>query len=101
MKIHEYNQIMSYLTRQETPSLPPVASGEQRESFAEGDVVKASGLSELLKEYGVEISPKNIGRFSKNYEIKKDPDRPSASGFYVEPSEKQLEKIASQYKKIF
>jgi hypothetical protein len=91
--------MMAYLTRQETPSLPPVASIEQRESFAEGDIVKASGLSELLKEYDVEVSPKNIGRFSKNYEIKKDPDRPSASGFYVEPSEKQLEKIASQYKK--
>jgi len=70
-----------------------------RVEFAEGDIVKASGLSELLKEYDVEISPKNIGRFSKNYEIKKDPDRPSASGFYVEPSEKQLEKISSQYKK--
>ena len=70
-----------------------------RVEFAEGNIVKASGLSELLKKYDVEISPKNIGRFSKNYEIKKDPDRPSASGFYVEPSEKQLEKISSQYKK--
>ena len=103
MKIHEYNQMMDYLTRQEPPSLSPVsnpiASGEQREAFAEGDIVKASGLSKLLKKYDVEISPKNIGRFSKNYEIKKDPDRPSASGFYVEPSEKQLKKIASQYEK--
>ena len=95
--------MMNYLTRQESPSLPPVsdpvASIGQRETFAEGDIVKASGLSELLKKYDVEISPKNIGRFSKNYEIKKDPNRPSASGFYVEPSEKQLEKIASQYQK--
>jgi hypothetical protein len=93
-----------------TPAPMQVTSGEGlgtvqefneggRVEFAEGDIVKASGLSELLKEYDVEISPKNIGRFSKNYEIKKDPDRPSASGFYVEPSEKQLEKISSQYKK--
>ena len=35
-------------------------------------VVKASELSELLKDYDVEISPKNIGRFTQNYGIKKD-----------------------------
>jgi len=62
-------------------------------------ILKASGLSELLKEYGVDISPKNIGRFTKNYGIKKDPSRPIESGFYLKPSEKQLEKIASQYEK--
>jgi hypothetical protein len=61
--------------------------------------LKASGLSELLKEYGVDVSPKNIGRFTKNYGIKKDPSRPIESGFYLKPSEKQLEKIASQYEK--
>lgn len=61
--------------------------------------LKASDLSELLKEYGVDISPKNIGRFTKNYGIKKDPSRPIESGFYLKPSEKQLEKIASQYEK--
>ena len=62
-------------------------------------ILKASGLSELLKEYDVDVSPKNIGRFSKNYGIKKDPNRPSASGFYLEPTGKQLEKISSQYEK--
>jgi hypothetical protein len=43
MKIHEYNQMMAYLTRQETPSLPPVAnqqvpvaSGEERVDFQLG-----------------------------------------------------------------
>ena len=61
--------------------------------------LKASDLSELLKEYGVDISPKNIGRFTKNYGIKKDPSRPIESGFYLKPSEKQLEKIAFQYEK--
>ena len=62
-------------------------------------ILKASGLSELLKDYNVDVSPKNIGRFSKNYGIKKDPSRPLESGFYLEPSKKQLEKIASQYEK--
>ena len=62
-------------------------------------VVKASELSELLKDYDVEISPKNIGRFTQNYGIKKDSSRPIESGFYLKPSEKQLEKIASQYER--
>jgi hypothetical protein len=58
MKIHEYNQMMAYLTRQEPPSLPPVASGEQREAFAEGDVVKAPELSKGLKEVYGKYAPK-------------------------------------------
>ena len=62
-------------------------------------VVKASELSELLKDYDVEVSPKNIGRFTQNYGIKKDPSRPIESGFYLKPSEKQLEKISSQYER--
>ena len=60
-------------------------------------ILKASGLSELLKEYDINVTPKNIGRFTKNYEIKKDPSRPSQSGFYLKPSEAQLEKIKKQY----
>jgi hypothetical protein len=58
MKIHEYNQMMAYLTRQEPPSLPPVASGEQREAFAEGDIVKAPELSKGLKEVYGKYAPK-------------------------------------------
>jgi hypothetical protein len=58
MKIHEYNQMMAYLTRQEPPSLPPVASGEQRESFAEGDIAKAPELSKGLKEVYEKYVPK-------------------------------------------
>ena len=62
MKIHEYNQMMKYLTRQEPPSLPPVsdpiASIGQRETFAEGNVVKAPELSKSLKEVYGEYAPK-------------------------------------------
>ena len=58
MKIHEYNQMMAYLTRQEPPSLPPVASGEQREAFAEGDIVRAPELSKGLKEVYGKYAPK-------------------------------------------
>jgi hypothetical protein len=58
MKIHEYNQMMAYLTRREPPSLPPVASGEQREAFAEGDIVKAPELSKGLKEVYGKYAPK-------------------------------------------
>jgi len=58
MKIHEYNQMMAYLTRRESPSLPPVASGEQREAFAEGDIAKAPELSKGLKEVYEKYVPK-------------------------------------------
>jgi len=58
MKIHEYNQMMAYLTRRESPSLPPVASGEQREAFAEGDIVRAPELSKGLKEVYGKYAPK-------------------------------------------
>jgi hypothetical protein len=62
MKIHEYNQMMKYLTRQEPPSLPPVsdpvASIGQRETFAEGNVVKAPELSKSLKEVYGKYAPK-------------------------------------------
>ena len=51
MKIHEYNQMMAYLTRQETPSLPPVASGEQRESFAEGGDPSKQKILKDIKKY--------------------------------------------------
>jgi hypothetical protein len=51
MKIHEYNQMMSYLTRQETPSLPPVASGEQRETFAEGGDPSKQKILKDIKKY--------------------------------------------------
>jgi hypothetical protein len=58
MKIHEYNQMMAYLTRRESPSLPPVASGEQRETFAEGDIAKAPELSKGLKKVYEKYVPK-------------------------------------------
>jgi hypothetical protein len=62
MKIHEYNQMMKYLTRQEPPSLPPVSDPVaiigQREAFAEGDVVKAPELSKSLKEVYGKYAPK-------------------------------------------
>jgi hypothetical protein len=51
MKIHEYNQMMAYLTRQEPPSLPPVASGEQRESFAEGGDPSKQKILKDIKKY--------------------------------------------------
>jgi hypothetical protein len=51
MKIHEYNQMMAYLTRQEPPSLPPVASGEQRETFAEGGDPSKQKILKDIKKY--------------------------------------------------
>jgi hypothetical protein len=51
MKIHEYNQMMAYLTRQEPPSLPPVASGEQRETFAEGGNPSKQKILKDIKKY--------------------------------------------------
>jgi hypothetical protein len=126
MKIHQYREMMRYLTRKPVSQIPtpepivPEASNEEltyakdveylnkveqgyatggRVGYAEGDVVKASKLSELLKEYDIEVSPKNIGRFSKQYQIEKDPTRPSASGFYLEPTEEELKKIKADYDK--
>ena len=55
MKIHEYNQMMDYLTRQEPPSLSPVsnpiASGEQREAFAEGGDPSKQKILKDIKRY--------------------------------------------------
>ena len=89
--------MMAYLTRPPR-SEQQEASGE-RVGMAKGGSVKAAGLSELLKEYGIDVSPKNIGRFTKNYGIAKDPDRPEQSGFYKKPTKKQLEKIKKEYDK--
>lgn len=70
-----------------------------RIEMSEGGSVKASELSKLLKEAGIEVSPKNIGRFTKTYGINKDPSRPAESGFYKKPTKKQLEKIKKDYDK--
>jgi hypothetical protein len=51
MKIHEYNQMMNYLTRQEPQSLPLVSSGEQREAFAEGGDPSKQKILKDIKKY--------------------------------------------------
>ena len=51
MKIHEYNQMMNYLTRQEPQSLPLVSSGEQREAFAEGGDPSKQKILKDIKRY--------------------------------------------------
>ena len=77
MKIHEYNQMMAYLTRQEPPSLPPVASGEQRETFAEGSI------SSEQKEIAKKMYGKNFEELTPNqkYKIRKGDLKPGSISF--------------------
>ena len=51
MKIHEYNQMMDYLTRQEPQSLPLVSSIEQRGAFAEGGDPSKQKILKDIKRY--------------------------------------------------
>ena len=51
MKIHEYNQMMNYLTRQEPQSLPLVSSIEQRGAFAEGGDPSKQKILKDIKRY--------------------------------------------------
>ena len=48
MKVHEYREMMSYLTRQESPSSPQVASGEERVGYSEGS--KLTGTDKTLEQ---------------------------------------------------
>jgi hypothetical protein len=107
MKIGEYKQAMSHMLRKddslENFSFNPEAKLINndpigyKQQYAEGGIVKASQLSELLKKSGIEVTPTNIGRFTKQYGIKKDPNRPEASSFYLEPSKEELKKIKASY----
>ena len=48
MKVHEYREMMRYLTRQESPSSPQVASNEERVEYSEGS--KLTGTDKTLEQ---------------------------------------------------
>ena len=55
MKIHEYNEMMAYLTR------PAV----NRTGYVEGDLVRKSQLKEVLNSYGITPTDNNFARVVK------------------------------------
>ena len=106
MKVHEYREMMRYLTRKplseqelqiasEINQQMPVASGEsfaneERMGFAKAGLasnepVKAGELLSYLKKYGVDIHPGNLSRASQQYGIKSP-----SSGKYILPSENEI-----------
>jgi bifunctional DNA-binding transcriptional regulator/antitoxin component of YhaV-PrlF toxin-antitoxin module len=117
MKVHEYREMMRYLTRKplseqelqiasDINQQMPVASGEsfankERMGFAKAGLasnepVKAGELLSYLKKYGVDIHPGNLSRASQLYGI----ESPS-SGKYILPSENEIPIIKDKlYKNI-
>ena len=106
MKVHEYREMMRYLTRKPLSEQElqiassvnqqmPVASGEsfaneERMGFAKAGLasnepVKAGELLSYLKKYGIDIHPGNLSRASQQYGIKSP-----SSGKYILPSENEI-----------
>ena len=122
MKVHEYREMMRYLTRKplserevelaytdhmqklNTPSPMPAASGEnftneERVEFAKAGLasnepVKAGELLSYLKKYNIDIHPGNMARAAQLYGI----ESPS-SGKYILPTEAQIPIIKEQLTK--
>jgi bifunctional DNA-binding transcriptional regulator/antitoxin component of YhaV-PrlF toxin-antitoxin module len=117
MKVHEYREMMRYLTRKplseqelqiasDINQQMPVASGESftnekrmgfaKAGLASNEPVKAGELLSYLKKYGVDIHPGNLSRASQLYGI----ESPS-SGKYILPSENEIPIIKDKlYKNI-
>ena len=85
MKIHEYNEMMSYLTR------PAV----NRTGYGEGDLVKKSQLKDVLSRYGITPGDSNFARVVKDLgvEISSGGTQP----VYIEPSVKKLQEMKTQF----
>jgi len=122
MKVHEYREMMRYLTRKplsdrevelaytdhmqklNAPAPMPVASGEsfaneERMGFAKAGLasnepVKAGELLSYLKKYGVDIHPGNMARAAQMYGI----ESPS-SGKYILPPENKIKTIKDEWYK--
>ena len=85
MKIHEYNEMMAYLTR------PAV----NRTGYGEGDLVKKSQLKNVLSRYGITPTDSNFSRVVKRLgvEISSGGTQP----VYIEPSVKKLQEMKTQF----
>ena len=85
MKIHEYNEMMAYLTR------PAV----NRTGYGEGDLVKKSQLKEVLSRYGITPTDSNFARVVKRLgiEISSGGTQP----VYIEPSVEKLQEMKKQF----
>jgi len=122
MKIHEYREMMRYLTRKplsdrevelaytdhmqklNSQAPMPVASNEsfaneERMGFAKAGLasnepVKAGELLSYLKKYGVDIHPGNMARAAQMYGI----ESPS-SGKYILPPENKIKTIKDEWYK--
>ena len=85
MKIHEYNEMMAYLTR------PAV----NRTGYGEGDLVKKFQLKEVLSRYGITPTDSNFARVVKRLgiEISSGGTQP----VYIEPSVEKLQEMKKQF----
>ena len=85
MKIHEYNEMMAYLTR------PAV----NRTGYGEGDLVKKSQLKEVLSRYGITPSDTNFSRVAKRLGV--EISRGGTQPVYIEPSVEKLQEMKTQF----
>ena len=89
MKIHEYNQMMAYLTRPAT-----------RTNFTPGGPVRKNELTKVLTKAEITPSQSNFSKVMNDIGIKKDITNPQHSltnPMYIEPTKKELKLAKKQW----